>query len=290
MNDLPRWIATRPLEMFLAAAAVILLAAALAAWVLQRIRIPLWRVLSRAGPWGVRVGPLDARRPPVPAAWQGGPLLIDLLIGFAAVLLAVAAFFELADEIGLDEGLGRMDAAVASELARSASPAALRMFSWITHLGDTAVQAAICVIVALILIARHRRLLAITWIAAVAGNGILNRLLKALFQRDRPLHEHGWVVAEGWSFPSGHASGAVVVYGMLAYLACRAAPPSWRLPIVITAAMDAMLVGYSRVVLHVHYASDVLAGLLSGSAWLIVCIGAAHVVRAHHAYRASARS
>ena len=284
MDSIPLLIATRPLVVFLLGAAAVLLSALIAWWIVQRLRAPVWNLVVWT--WRRASGTWPAlSRLRLPVAWLGTILLVDLALGFAVVFVAIGAFFEMADEIDLDEDLGEMDNAIASELARSASPATLRTFAWITHLGDAAVQWGIGVGVALFLIATGRRFLAVTWIAAVAGNGALNRLLKAWFQRDRPLHEHGFTMADGWSFPSGHASGAVAVYGMLAYLACRVSPPAWRLPIVLAALVVVLLVGYSRVVLQVHYASDVLAGFLTAGAWLIVCVGAAHLIQVHRLHR-----
>lgn len=286
MDGLALFVATRPLTTFFVAAAAVLCGAMFAWWILRRIRGPLWTALVVTWPRAVGLMPALARLR-TPAAWQGGTLLLDLLLGFGLVLFAVMAFFEVADEIDLDEGLGRFDLAVSSELARSATPETLLAFSRITHLGDAATQWAIGVVVAVVLMVRRKRLLTIAWIAAVAGNGILNRVLKAVFERDRPLHEHGFAEVHGWSFPSGHAAGAVAVYGMLAYLLCRAAPPLWRLPIALCGLTIALLVGYSRVVLQVHYVSDVLAAFLTAGSWLIVCIGAAHVVGLHQAHRRS---
>lgn len=289
MDSVPLLIATRPLGVFFLGAAAVLLSAVLAWWIVRRLRAPVWNGLMWV--WrnaSTRWSPLTRLR--LPVAWLGTILLVDLVLGFAVVLTAIGAFFEMADEIDLDEELGAMDNAIASELARSASPATLRTFSWITHLGDAAVQWGIGLGVGLFLIATRRRFLAITWVAAVAGNGVLNRLLKAWFHRDRPLHEHGFAMADGWSFPSGHSSGAVAVYGMLAYLACRVSPPAWRLPIVLAALLVVLLVGYSRVVLQVHYASDVLAGFLTASAWLIVCVGGAHMVDVHYRHKSAPRS
>ncbi|MCC2658653.1 MAG: hypothetical protein K0Q76_3761 [Panacagrimonas sp.] len=287
MEGLPLFVATRPLLTFAIAAATVVCAAVLAWWILRRVRGPLWNVLAFTWPRAVGLLPALSRLR-TPAAWQGGTLVLDLLLGFGIVLLAVGVFFEVADEIDLDEGLGRFDLAVSTELARSASPETLQTFAAITHLGDAATQWAIGVVVALFLVVRRKRLLTIAWIAAVAGNGVLNRVLKAIFERDRPLHEHGFAEVHGWSFPSGHTAGSVAVYGMLAYLLCRAAPPLWRLPIALSGLAIALLVGYSRVVLQVHYVSDVLAAFLTAGAWLIVCIGAAHVVGVHYAHRASA--
>ncbi|TDU32302.1 undecaprenyl-diphosphatase [Panacagrimonas perspica] len=287
MDSLPRLIALHPVEVFLVFALVAVTTAVSVWLLLRRLREPLWNVLRTT--WQRATGrwvPLSRLR--TPAAWQGGPLLLDLLLGFVVVLAAVALFFGIADEIGLDEGLGRFDVALAAELSRALSRQTLTFFATVTHLGDAIVQWGLGVVVALVLIVRGRRLLAASWLVAVAGNGVMNRVLKALFERTRPLHEHGLTLEHGWSFPSGHTSGAVVIYGMLAYLGMRAAPPAWHLPITLSALLVVLLVGYSRIVLQVHYLSDVLAALVSGGTWLMVCITAARVVRVHQEYRPGA--
>ena len=107
---------------------------------------------------------------------------------------------------------------------------------------------------------------------ALAGNALLNPLLKRIFERLRPLHEPGAANELGWSFPSGHTSGATVAYGMLAYVVLRTLPPAWHLPGVLGATALVFTVGSSRVFLQLHFASDVLAGFASGTAWLVVCI------------------
>jgi undecaprenyl-diphosphatase len=66
---------------------------------------------------------------------------------------------------------------------------------------------------------------------------------------------------------------------MLAYLALRMLPKAWHLPAQIAALALALMVGISRVVLRVHFASDVAAGFASGSAWLALCINSAELVR-----------
>ena len=78
--------------------------------------------------------------------------------------------------------------------------------------------------------------------------------------------------AHGWSFPSGHASGALVTFGFLAYVALRVLPRRLHAPCMLVAAGLVLLVGASRVFVNAHYASDVLAGFASGSAWLLACI------------------
>ncbi|HEX6362478.1 MAG TPA: phosphatase PAP2 family protein [Albitalea sp.] len=151
----------------------------------------------------------------------------------------------------------------------------------LTRLADTATLVALGAFVAFLLVVRGRHWLALAWTVALCGNGLLNLSLKALFQRVRPLHDDGLVLASGFSFPSGHSSGSVVAYGMLAYLALRFVAPRWHLPVVLLAAALAFTIGASRAFLRVHFASDVVAGFASGIAWLAVCITSIELTRAY---------
>lgn len=107
---------------------------------------------------------------------------------------------------------------------------------------------------------------------ALGGNALLNPLPKRIFERVRPLHELGLFSEPGFSYPSGHSSGATVAYGMLACLAVRTLPTRWHLPALLVATVLLFTVGCSRIFLQVHFASDVAAGFASGMAWLMVCI------------------
>lgn len=232
----------------------------------------LWRRLPIADPGAA---PSSMRERVPDAAY----LVLDLLAAFVIVVLSLSAFLWIADETGVDEALGSFDDQLAGRLALSLDGNTLRVFAWITHLGDAQVQWLLGGLVGLALLARRDRWMATLWMAAVGGNGLLTRILKAAFERARPLHEHGWASETGWSFPSGHASGSVAVYGMLAYLLVRLAPSIWHLPIALAGILIAVLVGISRIALQVHYFSDVLAGFVSGAAWLVTCVGVAEFVR-----------
>ncbi|MGQ0622263.1 MAG: phosphatase PAP2 family protein [Panacagrimonas sp.] len=212
-----------------------------------------------------------------------GGRLLDRGAIFLLALAALSVFLAVAGAIGSDDGLGRFDQQLAIRMRQTLSPPSLQTFAWVTRLGNAEVQWFVGVGVAAFLLLRSHPWLAVSWVAAVGGNGLLNRSLKVLFQRERPLHDHGWVSESGWSFPSGHASGAVAMYGMLAYLLIRMTPRTWHLPILLSAITLILFVGFSRVALHVHYFSDVIAGFASATAWLIVCIGSAEMIRARRA-------
>lgn len=223
---------------------------------------------------------LHLRVPPakVPVAvWLG----LWLVFGGGLVLASAAVFAEAMEAMDADETLGLFDTRLAEVLSQRMSPGALRAISLLTHLGDPLPLTALVVLVGAALLWRGHRWLALGWVVACAGNGVLNRLLKQIFERVRPVHEHGFAVADGYSFPSGHTSGSLVVYGMLAYLGVRLLPPRWHLPSVLLAAALAFAIGASRVLLQVHWVSDVLAGFASGLAWLVACILAIELRRGY---------
>ena len=193
-------------------------------------------------------------------------------LGFVVIVAAAALFAAIAGEIGAGEELGRLDQVLSAAVGKSTSPRALALFGWVTRLGDPATLTALCVIVAIALVACGKRPLAAAWVLAIAGNAVLNVTLKGVFERVRPVHDNGLPLADGWSFPSGHSSGALVSYGMLAYVVIRAVPAAWPLPVVLLAVALAFATGCSRVFLQMHYATDVIAGFASGAAWLAICI------------------
>jgi len=89
-------------------------------------------------------------------------------------------------------------------------------------------------------------------------------LLKSFFMRDRPVGEH-LTFAAGYSFPSGHATLAMVFYGFIIYLLLTANKKGWTRIIAWLLAFLIFMIGLSRVYLNVHYATDVLAGFILGS-------------------------
>ncbi len=204
-------------------------------------------------------------------------LLIYALVGASVFLAALIVFAELAEAMHAENEIGRFDIWLAQVMRSHVPVEVLRVFTRITWLGNVETLVAIGILVAVALAILRERLLLAAWVLATAVNGLLIPVLKAIFHRVRPVHEHGLVIEQGWSFPSGHASGAMVVYGMLAYLALRrwSAPLAWCVAALMLIII--LAVGLSRVVLHVHYFSDVLAGYVSGAAWLTVCITACEI-------------
>ncbi len=94
--------------------------------------------------------------------------------------------------------------------------------------------------------------------------------IKFLLQRQRPLVPLISKV-HGYSFPSGHTFTSVTFYGILAYIAYRnIRNPILRRAVIIFLLIFVLLVGFSRVYLRLHYASDVIAGFCLGTLWLLL--------------------
>jgi membrane-associated phospholipid phosphatase len=96
--------------------------------------------------------------------------------------------------------------------------------------------------------------------------------LKVFFNRARP-DNPVFEAAMGFSFPSGHAMSAVTFYGILIYIVWGHVENKiirWILTILLLAFI--FLIGFSRVYLRVHYASDVLAGFSMGLIWLVLSL------------------
>ena len=238
---------------------------------------------------GVVCGSLQRRR--ARNAQAGEPdeprLAGALMVGFAGILAAASLVAYIASKLGDGRLLGMADQALADAIAAHVPWTALVAFSRLTHLGDFGFLAPVCVAVAWLLWRHAHRGLALGWVMALGGIVLLNPALKHIFERARPVHEHGLALETSYSFPSGHAAGAIVSYGMLMYLALRLLPPRWHVPAAMAAAAAIVTIASSRVFLQVHFASDVLAGLATGLAWLLVCVGSLEYAR--HRRRRTAR-
>ena len=107
------------------------------------------------------------------------------------------------------------------------------------------------------------------------SSSMLNQLLKRVFERPRP--DIAMLQQTGLSFPSGHAMIGGAFYGLLIYIVWKTVPGKvWRYTLVVLLTALILLIGYSRIYLRVHYATDVLAGYSLGIIWLIVSV---HLLR-----------
>ncbi|WP_174189819.1 phosphatase PAP2 family protein, partial [Nocardia barduliensis] len=146
----------------------------------------------------------------------------------------------------------------------------------ITRLGGTGTLVLMLVVGALWLLLRRLPRLAVYVALTGAGGLILNPVVKELVARLRPVVETPVHTAGGWSFPSGHAMSSLVCYGVVLLVFAPTLQAGPRRALTGLVVLVVIAVGLSRIALGVHYLTDVLAGWLLGSLWLVLATVAFH--------------
>lgn len=206
-------------------------------------------------------------------------LLLHLTIGFA-VALAGLFFTKLGQSVAEGRTMVAVDLALAGALHRSASAEGREVIDLFTTFGGGLGIPALGVAVGAVLAIKRLKLLLLGWAVALSGAGILNTALKASYARARPVHVEPYILAQGWSFPSGHSMATLVAAGMLAYLGILfVQSPARRLLVVVLAIAWTVAMGFSRMYLGVHYLSDVMAGFAAGTVWLGACVTGLEIAR-----------
>jgi undecaprenyl-diphosphatase len=198
----------------------------------------------------------------------------SLLSAVFVALGGIYAFLKLADALGEGElrGIDPQVLRLVREHVVGApdSPVADVALN-LTALGSFPVLALLAVVTTFLLL--HGAVAEALYAAAVSiGGALLTGALKHLFTRARPTVVQPVIEASGWSFPSGHALSSAVVYLTLGVLlAAEVERRRTKLYVLSVAMLLTGLVGASRVLLGVHYVSDVVAGWGAGLAWALLC-------------------
>jgi undecaprenyl-diphosphatase len=150
-------------------------------------------------------------------------------------------------------------------------PAVVNFFHAFTFLASTRMLFLEATLVALILAARRNWRMALTWMTAICGGYFLVHVLKAVVARPRPVFPDPFEWPTNASFPSGHTSGAVLVFGLLAYLLARYWPNRRWIGYACCSAFI-LAIGFSRLYLGAHWFSDVVGGIIIAMAWNLVAI------------------
>ena len=140
---------------------------------------------------------------------------------------------------------------------------------FLTHLGDVVTLLAAAVLAAGWLLFRGQRRGALLLLAIVASERLLVEGMKNLFDRARPDPLGHEVAVHNLAFPSGHSANAMA--GWLA-IALLAASPRLRRPAVALALAIAFVTGLCRLVLQVHWPTDVIGGWAFGAAWTLLLV------------------
>ncbi len=201
-----------------------------------------------------------------PSRFAGLPLTLIVI----AALYIAALFGGLVDELLEADELVRLDEWINQTIAPMRTRGIITVFIWITDLGGSVALVAVALATSGLLWA-HRRgnIIAPLWLT-ILGSQFTTNAGKYVLVRQRPEFV-AEVAAITPSFPSGHATSAMAVYGFIAYIIARDLMTTrQRFEIIYWTAVLISLIGFSRMLLGLHYASDVAAGFLVGGFWLLL--------------------
>lgn len=213
-----------------------------------------------------------------------GWLFAVLLLGggAAGIILALQFVAEFLDR-HWQLGPAPWDAAALRWCQEHYHPRLHRWAADLTAVGSTFVLTVVVILVATaLLLAGHFRLAIFILITSLGASGLIISV-KDMVERPRPpvAVRLDPFVGDSFSFPSGHALGAMAIYGNLGWLLVRLAPNRRTARFILAAAISlAIGIGLTRVYLRVHYPTDVVAGWLAGLAWMAVTIQAVRLVPA----------
>lgn len=200
------------------------------------------------------------------------PAIVHLLLaGFSFGCFAVVA-----ENVASHKSITTFDAHQASRIYEYSSShlGVWNIAAGITDLGAGRPRFIVICVVAIFLIAHRQCRLALFWAATQWLVKDIVGIAKDWFERPRPQFDGNFVVG-GWSFPSGHSMGAMATYCMIAFLvALRWPDKRFCWPVIGLLGLIILAVGMSRMLLGVHYFTDVLGGFLLGLAYISLCIAA----------------
>jgi undecaprenyl-diphosphatase len=191
------------------------------------------------------------------------PLVVVTAAALVFAMLLVLVRLQWAPLESADHGAAaRLNSLVAGHAG------AVSVVKAVTWLGSSGVLWTLIGLAVVALAIRRRWRLAVYLLVAGAGALTLDPVLKSLVGRLRPVVAHPVAYGTGDSFPSGHALGSIVCYGALFLVFLPAARGAWRA--VFTGVIAALIaaIGISRLLLGVHYLSDVLGAWALGITWL----------------------
>lgn len=170
-------------------------------------------------------------------------------------------------------GRGALDRRIYEALYAGGRPALVTIARIFTALGEPTVLVGAGFLVAGWLWWNGRARFALMLLAVIlVGRGI-TEVEKLAVARPRPELEPHLAIVRTWSFPSGHATSSMIFYLTLA-LALGAGKP-WQRIAAAAAVLLSLLIGVSRVMLGVHWPSDVVGGWAFGLLWVLLTLGPA---------------
>jgi membrane-associated phospholipid phosphatase len=145
-----------------------------------------------------------------------------------------------------------------------------RVMTWITDLGGEIILLAVFGALAVWSHRARGALWARFFMVVMVGALALDNVVKPLVGRPRPVLDQ-LVGGRGASFPSGHATATTALLFAAAYYLTSGRAPRARAFIWTVALLGSLLMGVTRVYLGVHWPTDVIAGMVLGAGWAMLC-------------------
>ncbi|HOX60969.1 MAG TPA: phosphatase PAP2 family protein [Candidatus Magasanikbacteria bacterium] len=175
------------------------------------------------------------------------------------------------DSLFASNTIVNLDKSVNSFFLQIRDEGVIKLLSVITEIGEVKIVLGLALLLSVFFWWKQKKWSLIGMWSALVGSMVVTYLAKIYFDRPRPLNAA--ILETSGSFPSGHATVAIAFYGYLAYLLFKNTKNIlYRFLIVFSAIIVALVIGFSRLYLGVHYLSDVGVGYLVGFAGLAVSI------------------
>lgn len=192
--------------------------------------------------------------------------------GFIALAACLVVLGLLAESIR-DREVNILDTLATPFLHGLASPALDQLMNAATFLGSNLAIPLLFALAVIVMLVLHRAREALFLAIACGGSLVLNETMKLFFARPRPQLPWAHVLPD-YSFPSGHAMNSLVFYVALAVVLWSVFGRRVGLASLASAILLALFIGISRIYLGYHYLTDVVGGLLAGTAWLLIVAAA----------------
>jgi undecaprenyl-diphosphatase len=196
---------------------------------------------------------------------------LALTVALGLIIAAALGFGLVADMVTSETGLYRLDASAAAWGAEHATPASTFLLGAVTWLGASVTVLAVTFALGGLEWLRRRRLAVLAFmVMVVVGQNFIANTVKALVERERPPVPH-LAPSSGFSFPSGHTAAAAATWAAVVLVLGRGRPLPTKAWLAAGAAAVTVAVAASRVLLGVHWLTDVVGGAALGFGWFVVC-------------------
>ena len=209
-----------------------------------------------------------------------------VLVGIAVVLVGIP-FGLLLQQVTTDGALTALDESAARWTNRrvQGEDGVIGFMEFVSFLGKPIFLTVAVGLPALWFLRHGARKIVVFLAVTSIGGGIVDTIVKIAVGRSRPQHDEPIVEAFGNSFPSGHSMSSLVCYGALLIAVAPLLSTGPRRAATAFVVVLVLANGASRLVLGVHFISDVVGGYVLGAAWLIGSVAVFETWRADRGRR-----